>query len=189
MALSQKFYIFGNISTNSNDKLVKRWCARLWLTTRWLKWVSMTRGIPGNLFSQPSFLSLGYYRLMLLHSSAYNWPPLTITVLSTAVTWCIVRCYLYSGRAIQTLDRLLRCFKSIIQADKRLPTGDLISLSGSIFNSLLSCPSISFQLGNFDQLTSSDRIFNLIISPWSWWNEESGTSKKRFFLNWHATHG
>ena len=136
---------------------------------------------------QPAQLSISrkkwYYRLRLLHSSAFNWPPLTITVLSTALTWCIVRCYLYSGRAIQTLDRLLRCFKSIIQADKRLPTGDLISLSGSISNSWLSCPSISFQLGNFDQLASSDRIFNLIISPWSWWNEESGTSKKDFFLN------
>ena len=118
----------------------------------------------------------GFYILFL------QLTPLTITVLSTALTWCIVRCYLYSGRAIQTLDRLLRCFKSIIQADKRLPTGDLISLSGSISNSLLSCPSISFQLGNFDQLTSSDGIFNLIISPWSWWNEESGTSKRCFLF-------
>ena len=76
MTLSQEFYIFGNISTNSNDKLVKRWCARLWLTTRWLKWVSMTRGIPGNLFSQLSFLSL---EKMILQAQAFTFFCLQLT--------------------------------------------------------------------------------------------------------------
>ena len=76
MTLSEDFYIFGNISTNSNDKLVKRWCARLWLTTRWLKWVSMTRGIPGNLFSQLSFLSL---EKMILQAQAFTFFCLQLT--------------------------------------------------------------------------------------------------------------
>ena len=46
------------------------------VSSRWFKWVSMTRGIPGNLFSQLSFLSL---EKMILQAQAFTFFCLQLT--------------------------------------------------------------------------------------------------------------